>query len=63
MALTVVNHEVQCSLLEYKHLPCPRGYAIKGSIPLPNDKFLDVTKLKAVADDELKVAKMTFISP
>ena len=26
--------------------------------PLPNDKILDVTKLKAFADDKLKVAKM-----
>ena len=28
--------------------------------PLPNNKFLDVTKLKAFADDKLKVAKMAF---
>ena len=27
--------------------------------PLLNDKFLDVTKLKASADDKLKVAKIT----
>ena len=27
--------------------------------PLPNDKFLDMTKLKTLADDKLKVAKMT----
>ena len=27
--------------------------------PLPNDKFSDVTKLKAFADDKLNVAKMT----
>ena len=27
--------------------------------PLPNDKFLDMTKLKAFADDKLNVAKMT----
>ena len=26
---------------------------------LPNDKFLEVTKLKAFADDKLDVAKMT----
>ena len=26
--------------------------------PLPNDKILDVTKLKAFADDHLKVAQM-----
>ena len=26
--------------------------------PLPNDKFLDVTKLKAFAGDKLNVAKM-----
>ena len=26
--------------------------------PLPNDKFLDVTKLKAFANDKLKVARM-----
>ena len=33
---------------------------IKESIkPLPNDKFLDVTKLKAFADDKLNVDKMT----
>ena len=28
--------------------------------PLPNDKILDVTKLKAFADDKLNVAKMRF---
>ena len=28
--------------------------------PLPNNKFLDITKLKAFADDKLNVAKMTF---
>ena len=28
--------------------------------PLPNNKIWDVTKLKAFADDKLKVAKMTF---
>ena len=27
--------------------------------PLPNEKTLDVTKLKAFADDKLNVAKMT----
>ena len=27
--------------------------------PLPNNKFLDMTKLKAFADDKLYVAKMT----
>ena len=27
--------------------------------PLPNNKILDMTKLKAFADDKLKVAKMT----
>ena len=27
--------------------------------PLPNDNFLDMTKLKAFADDKLEVAKMT----
>ena len=27
--------------------------------PLPNNKILDVTKLKAFADDKLNVAKMT----
>ena len=27
--------------------------------PFPNHKFLDVTKLKAFADDKLNVAKMT----
>ena len=27
--------------------------------PLPNEKFLDMTKLKAFADDKLNVAKMT----
>ena len=27
--------------------------------PLPNDKILDMTKLKAFADDKLNVAKMT----
>ena len=26
--------------------------------PLPNDKFLDITKLKAFADDKLNVAKV-----
>ena len=26
--------------------------------PLPNDKFFDMTKLKAFADDKLKLAKM-----
>ena len=26
--------------------------------PLPNDKILDLTELKAVANDKLKVAKM-----
>ena len=26
--------------------------------PLPNNKFLDVTKLKAFADDKLNIAKM-----
>ena len=26
---------------------------------LPNDKFLDIAKLKAFADDKLNVAKMT----
>ena len=26
--------------------------------PLPNDKIFDLTKLKALADDKLKVAKM-----
>ena len=28
--------------------------------PLPNDKILDVTKLKAFADDKLNVATMMF---
>ena len=28
--------------------------------PLPNDKILDMTKLKGFADDKLNVAKMTF---
>ena len=28
--------------------------------PLSNDKFLDLTKLKAFADDKLNVAKVTF---
>ena len=27
--------------------------------PLPNNKFLDVTKLKAIAVDKLTIAKMT----
>ena len=27
--------------------------------PLPNDKVLDMTKLKAFADDKLNIAKMT----
>ena len=27
--------------------------------PLPNDKFLDMTKLKAYADDKLNFAKIT----
>ena len=30
--------------------------------PSPNDKFLYVTKLKALADDKLNVAKMTTVS-
>ena len=30
-----------------------------GIDPLSNDKFLDLTKLKAFADDKLNVAKMT----
>ena len=30
--------------------------------PLPNEKTLDVTKLKAFADDKLNVAKMTIFS-
>ena len=29
---------------------------------IPKDKILDVTKLKASADDKLKVAKMTILS-
>ena len=30
--------------------------------PLPNDKILYMTKLKAFADDKLNVAKMTITS-
>ena len=30
-------------------------------ILLPNNKILDMTKLKALADDKLSVAKMTII--
>ena len=30
--------------------------------PLPNDNFLDVTKLKAFADDKLNAAKRSFFS-
>ena len=29
--------------------------------PLPNDKILDVTKLKAFADDKLKVGRMMIV--
>ena len=32
---------------------------LKFFIPLPNDKILDVTKLKAFADNQLNIVKMT----
>ena len=37
--------------------------SIKSAVnPLPNDKFLDMTKLKAFADTKLKVANRQFFS-
>ena len=30
--------------------------------PFPNDKILDLTKLKAFVDDKLDLAKMTILS-
>ena len=36
------------------------GLCGKGFTPFPNDKILDVTKLKAFADDKINVAQMMF---
>ena len=37
--------------------PC---YSKRGLNPLPDDKILDMTKLKGFADDKLNIDKMTF---
>ena len=38
---------------------CSKGFSFMVINPLPNDKFLDMSKLKVFADDILNVAKMT----
>ena len=38
------------------------GQCVKGGYeinPIPNNKILDMTKLKAIADDKLNIAEMT----
>ena len=48
---------VECLLSDFGSLL--REFVVVKLYLLPNDTVLDVTKLKAVADDKLNVAKMT----
>ena len=54
----IARYEQFRLFLHYRILDLPNPKAFE-SYPLPNDKFLDVNKLKAFADDRLNIAKMT----
>ena len=54
------SHNVFCSYKNFRFISLSSRAVSLGSLinPLRNDKILDVTKLKAYADDKLNIARM-----